>query len=373
MIKNAVLINDNNNNPDAVSDLIRILNDLNFSLIVLNKFSELTNLNLERKYVFFRNPFIRIKEDALIKLHDFDRHCGGFTYVLSDKEPLLISKDFILNSNLSGKCSFSIPSSHFFYMPKIKPMPIITYTHNRVDYFKLTMNSLLFSLDYDPEANIHLVMSAPTKEVMDYCVSLKKKCDKIILYETKDNVAVGATNLIIQWIKPESFILIEEDFILPQSLKYLFPFWLRQMSYRVKNFDLVGMSTDTTNTPYNFYNGPRDKEKNNFEIHGLDWEYSFPPITYNGLAVKLETYLEAVRGAVTPPFHIANDGAIISKSKNVCFLPIRGYHIGWNQEMDGFCDLSTPNRYPNPSDNQNITCLNTGETKNFNLSDLKKW
>ena len=373
MTKKAILLADLYTNSDAIEDFNKYALDNKIEFQRVHTYASLSqviqqdNLN----YFLFRNAFVRFKSEYLDELWRLIDKCN-FSHLYGKKEQIIVSPNYIKDVFDPTKNSFECSTPiHYLYKPKKAPIPIITYTHNRLDYLKLTLNSILFSIQDDDEARVHLVMSAPTPEVKSYCLDLANKKPQIVLYEAEDNVSVGATNILVQWLRMESFMIIEDDFILPHYLKNIFPYWLRQLNYRLENFNMVGLLTDTCNTPFDFYTRPRDN-KIRTDIHSYDWIFSHPdiPITGNGTAMNTKFYIESIKNKVIPPFYILPDGILFANAKNTCFMPVYGYHIGWNQEMDGFHRLSDSSRHPQPKDLQKIKCHTTGETKEFKLSEI---
>lgn len=223
--------------------------------------------------------------------------------------------------------------------------PIILTTHNRDIYLRLTLNSLLYSLKEEPQVLIHIIMIAPTTEVELVCREYQNNSSQIRLYKIYENVGcLLSINLILQYLKPTIFTLWEEDFILPQHTSKVLPHWNSEFCNQLnQNNQLVSFLTSIENVAsdlfvvFNSLHPFPGLLPNKFM-----WLTNIPKdtITGNSMTVSFNTWKLAAKWLQNTkwkmPFPVASDHAIYSVAKIKKYASIVGYHIGANQEMDGF-------------------------------------
>jgi len=337
---------------DAVMRLASSLKDENIHLILDSKYTDKENPVLN-----YINPHIRIPYPA--RVHSFHKN-AKFNMVMSRNVPVSIS------SNLEST-NFIMQDSYYFEKPSIDVLPIFMVTHSRSLYLELTLNSLFYNLSYDKEVPVHILMSQPTEEVRSVVAKFKKIYSNLFTYETETNVCFSATNILLQHLKPKNFMILEEDFILPQNLKSIMPYWVRIFHERLKYFDLVGFSTsiENSNSKYFSYEESVQKKPFIYTWHNLT---GIPKITGNTLTTSMQNYLKC--STRNPPFYITPDGVLFKNSRwSIC--SITGYHIGFNQEMD-YAIQSLTTRFPNPEDKQILIDYQRNEKFTYTLSDIYK-
>jgi len=236
-------------------------------------------------------------------------------------------------------------------------------------YLKLTLNSLNFSLI--EKVPIKILLNKPLPEVKK--VALEFACGKedyVEVLESAENSFITGTNVLLQYFKPEKFIIMEDDFIFPPTVKNYFPNWPHQFADRLKYFDAVGWSAHIDNVHINNFDLPRWPQTPQCNS---DWELitkqSRTLMMAQALAVKTDFYVKRAKEANNE--WVCNFDSTLHSHKK-CTPSLRGYHIGFNQEMDGFCSLKTP-RWPNPIELCHVTSLLTGEKKEIRPKDLLKW
>lgn len=163
-------------------------------------------------------------------------------------------------------------------------------------------------------------------------------------------------------------MILEEDFILPQSTKFILPFWRHQISQRLDKFDVVGFQTTMDNQCFDFFPG-NDKESTPWSFyHSWIYEWINAQVIGSGLATTAKFYASL---ANKPPFYTGTDGECYTKAPKVCISSLRGYHIGWNQEMDGYKKIADFNRFPSSVNQiQKVINLVNGEESIWDLSQL---
>jgi hypothetical protein len=217
-----------------------------------------------------------------------------------------------------------------------------------------------------------IFLSQPCEEI--YQQSLKAVSDhpSINLYKSETNIGFAAINAFLQIIKPEKFVIFEEDHILPQSTKYLMPYWPWQFGHRLDHFDIVGFQTTMDNLCYDFYRTNLWSEPKIYDRHPLNFQWLYnikQQVIGSGMAFKSSFYKSTAENK--PPYYLSGDGLLITKANTVCLSSVRGYHIGWNQEMDGFKKIGDSTRFPNPEIFQTILDVKRNISHTIDLSKFK--
>ena len=318
-----------------------------------------TFLDGKETVLFYRNPYIRYSNAAGLlrfsKEHNFD-------IVTFFKEFIVIRDGFSCPNTKFFKTSNTVV---YYYNPNVEETPIIVVGHRRLDYLKLALNSILFSLQLGENTPILIGLSETTSELRDYCLEKSKIHKNIKVFETVENSYLTIVNLILQKEKIEKFIIIEEDYIMPQTTKFIYPFWTKQYSNLLKNFDLVTQMTDLSNLPYDFFDPTLVTDKEFGERHKSNF-YVNRNISCigSGMGMKTSWYQKILKES---PDSAIGDGYIKQKSRKTVQLNIQGYHIGWNQEMDGYKKLSDFSRFSKTKDNYDLIDYSTGKLENFNI------
>ena len=306
----------------------------------------------------FINPHIRIS--------DMDRVCETHKTV---KSKTLFSSGNIPVSCMDNTNNDSYVNNVYCYYakPPVEDIPILMVVHARSMYLELTLNSLAYSLTYDPKIPVHILMSMPTQETRNVVEKFKSKLN-LSVYETETNVFAAGFNLLIQHIRPEKFIILEEDFILPQNLKHIMPYWVRIFNERLNYFELVGFSTSVENSSSNHFSvNTKAAQKTTFIYN---WENSphgqGMPVTGNTLCTTTKHYLKCSER--NGPYYVTADGILITKSRwSIC--SITGYHIGFNQEMDYGISLSS-NRFPDTAEKQTLIDYQSNKKIDYSLKEV---
>jgi len=314
-------------------------------------------------FLLYTDPLMRISKTT--EVCEFAARCG-FKTVSSGNYTVICRREHLLREHPHSM----LDHSHFRasnvvckpIRPRTDAIPILMVVHKRHEYLPLTMNSLVYSLGDDfPNIPFHILMSKPSDEIKKLCLSYAEKYKNIVLYETEQNVCGAGFNLLMQWLKPERFVIWEEDFILPQLTKELVPYWNRRFNNRLDYYTLVGFSTSKINAPRSYQsNMPKDLWSGHKQLTG------------NSLSIKTKDYISAPKAT---PHYVTADGVLATVYDNVSFCMIQGYHIGFNQEMDGYPGVFDPKRFEETnaiSNEQKVQCLNTEVTKTFSLSDITK-
>lgn len=376
----AVIIRDPFDNDKIFYDLLTLLKNQGIKNIIdIPSSNDLETakvfLDENEPCLYYPNIFIRhsVPVSNIIETHkksDFD--------IIVDKRDLIMSfiprKLFKVEKStasflikyLKQYGKFTIVNNTPTYVkPDEKPI-IFLYTHNRDTYLKLTLNSLDYSLI--EKIPIKILLNNPTEKVKEVALEFAENKSYVEVLEVNENSFVTATNLLIQWFKPEKFILMEDDFIFPVTTREYFPNWPFQFLDRLNYFDVVawGASLDNMSSPY--FSSPRTPSE--VKSHN-DWELVYSESKHllmaQALAVTTKFYIESGKKVKNNIYNCCFDCDLISSKK--CTPSLRGYHIGWNQQMEGFPPLNDA-RWPKPVDTCHVTSLTTYESRVIKASDL---
>jgi hypothetical protein len=217
---------------------------------------------------------------------------------------------------------------------------------------------------------IKILLNHATEDVKKIVTDFAKDKGYVEILEITPNSLFSAINLAIQWFRPKKFILMEDDFILPVASKTYFPNWAYQFMDRLEYFDMVGWSWSSENSP------PFFKSSRNVENCLSDWVIDYQ----NGyglgghcLALNTDFYLKAVNKRMSRqpinPYYVAFDGDMQEPTTKVCIPSLKGYHIGFNQQMDGYPVRTVDTNHPHI---YKVKSLTTNEERNLNIEDLLK-
>jgi len=370
-------------------DLITQLAKGSCKVFLINSLSEfdaiLPKLNQEQPCLLYYNSLMRFDGPAMI----FKKHLevpginmlclkgSYYTGEIVSFFPTNIIKyrdSIITRQNLLHENSTYLKISYpFIYhkIPKIDPPRIFVYTHNHDTYLRLSLNSLFYSID--KSVPVAIFLNQATDKVKKIVLEFKEKYpEQIEILESKVNVVYSAVNLMIQWYQPKYFVIWEDDFILPPRAKELFPLWAYQFAHRLQYFDLVGWSITTDNIPLGrklYWYPPYRKDEFPGETPPYEWVYArkndkyYTPFMGQALAMTADFYRSCRR---IEQWQSPIDVTLHEKATHYCTPALRGYHIGWNQEMDGnekVSNLPTP-----PTEVEIIS--DTGEKRTLRLCDL---
>lgn len=362
-------------------ELITELRSHNFKIITipsLKFYPEiLPQLNLEEPFIFYKNSSVRIEDPAGLwnyqKDHpDFHHLRIGDEYITHWPKKVVLFRSMITSREYNHYSFYVNTRQYGIKKPPIDPPHVFLYTHNRANYLQLTLNSYFHSLDNYEDIPFTIIMNEPTEDVRNVVLKTKEKYPKIEVFKCETNAYFSAINLAVQHYEPENFIIMEDDVILPLEAKKYFYNWPYKFAERLKYFDLSGWSITTDNCP-EMHNMARIEERENH-----DWYVSrMEDITTKGhillgqcLCVNLDFWLSC---KFDENFWIPLDSNLHKKAMNRGYTSpaLRAYHIGWNQEMDGFEKVNSSSRFKNPSPENALITLD-GKKHNYVLKDILK-
>ena len=378
-MRQALVITDNLNNPESYTDLKDNLIKNNFKLVEIESVRHFETakqkLDINKPCLFYKNCYTRFDVPEVIwDFHESNLKLDFLTIgseVVSFRPNAVIFKNNTLLMPTNNVNSFAVSSVYgkkvnIVNKFKNEDRPLIFLsTFNRDLYLRLTLNSFIFSLNKPVDLKIFLNEATP--EVKQVALDFAKKHDFIEVFDVQKNSYFSVYNLAVQWFKPKHFFIMEDDFILSPSTKHFFPDWPYQFIDRLHNFDAVAWSIYADNCHYNvpFIRNVPDISRSDWEIGDLN------KILCGAQCLAVTTkywleYLFKIKGSCQ--YHVPLDQHLLKG--NFCTPALKTYHIGWNQEMEGFVSVNAGNRFGSPPIINKLTSLKTNETKEFNLLDI---
>lgn len=332
-------------------------------------------LKCDEPCIYFPNIFTRYANVSILEILNFHiTHNDFSSLVIYDEHNNKQVISFIPNKVSADYSNNSLVFSNYFTIrnlkieyAKLNETPIIfLYTHNRSEYLNLTLNSLNHSMiDKFP---VKLLLNQPTPKVRE--IAYTYECLKHIeIFEINPNSVFSAINLALQWFKPKKFIIMEDDFILPLAARTRFPNWAFQFMDRLNHFDIVGWPWSLDNSPFYYTNRCVVDHVQTDWINKTKDQKAIDSYYFGAhcLAVKTDYYIESFRKRTTlNPYYVAFDGDMQSPAARMCVTALKGYHIGFNQVMDGYSQR-TVETHPKEF---KMTSLKTKEERILNIEDL---
>ena len=380
--------------PDC-KDLTDTLNTHKIRYVFINSLMDLKKgikqLDQNDPFLLYRNSLMRISHpDKILRWHkenpNFDFvavKCDQFDKLRSINVSYYPKEvELFRDTAITKKSLVDIPTWPFaldsyneepvrvtFKKPNCSPPAICVIAHNRATYLQLSLNSLLYSID--DTVPVYIFLNGYNSETCRVANSFREY-PNVDIIQIKQNVYFAAINIALQWSKAEAFMVWEDDFILPPTARDLFPHWPYQFVNRLNSFDLVGWSFITENIPewhrrlgntfprndyayYEWVNVERTEER---------WRESIdnPPLLGQAIAMTKDFWQ---RCSKRMPWYTPLDTEWHAGATRYCIPGLRGYHIGWNQEMDNLTKGRQPPKDP-PLENSVIS-LKTHEHKIIKL------
>ena len=330
--------------------------------------------SLPRELLIFKSPYMRIpflREKLQVILgNNFKEVRADKTvfYFLNDGNTE-ITQDSIHNKETDVFTSFKFLDAPEYIKPKLEELPrIILYTHNRDNYLKLTLDSLLNSLYYCPEIPVTVVLNDPTEKVLHVALEKQSEYPQIEVLRVNKNCAFAGMNIAIQWYNPTTVVLAEDDFILPDSSKHLFPVWPYEFMDKLEHgFDMVGWKPSFENIPYDGLVTWKQVQHQSY----VGWQYSnicgSYPLMAQLLMVKKDFWISCADINAKATF----DTGLKNKARKYASPLLPGYHIGFNQNMNGF-GFNKGGAFNLNFDEVDVTSLKTYEKRKLKISDVFK-
>lgn len=267
---------------------------------------------------------------------------------------------------------YALPGNHNFHIephtqtgrvtfkkPEVDPPRILIHTTgHRLDYLKLTINSLLYSL-LDESVPLTILLNCAPKEAVDFVKGIPYSNKEILV--NHENPGYAGINLMLQYHgKPDRFIAMEDDFILPQTTRNYFPNWPYLFTQRLNQVDLVGWMCETSNRPLaHCWPIPQTPLQ-----HG--WYHGSPEITYPIMGQCFATTWKHYLRCNEDETFISRDENLVRNARRYTAPFIKPYHVGWNQIMDGYERLpaSGKKKYV-------LESLSSGAYKEIDIRDIR--
>lgn len=257
----ALIIFDGYGDSGAFEQLRDELKDQGLSYTVLPHIAEYDcwkkTADVSTPVLFYRNEFMRIKTPR--QALDFHRVNHSFPFT-TDTSWGFYQTVSLKPSEVDLMGNFKMVSQNlwsFIYQPearmvdiakpKYEQVPIFVLAHNRPEYLKLTLNSLLHSTSDQDNRKIVIIWNDATDEVKNLTLSYLKKDKNIEFLEILPNAKLAAINVALQVYRPKKFIYCEDDVIFPEPTRNYFPQWVTQFASRLNDFDVVAWHYGTEN------------------------------------------------------------------------------------------------------------------------------
>jgi hypothetical protein len=334
-------------------------------------------------FLFFNETALRIEN--FIAVIDFHRKNPSFG-IIRDTQGTIMSLNpsqiEIFNGepvvkDLSKIFTASNAKTSYKLLPN-KPPHILFLAHDRPLYLELSLNSLLFSLQ--PNADqvpITLILIAPTEEVVSAALKFQQKHPYLKILQIVENSHMATPLFVLQYLEnknqlPETFMVYEDDFILPNSVKSSYPNWPWWFAHRLAVHDMVAWlpSLDNCPTAIKWYINQHNLQITRNNIPGSRWLDSslnnHLAISGNAVACNTQRYRLCAKRS---NFGYPVDTELNSLASNISCPTVFGYHIGWNQEQDGFAKLDG-RTWPKVAKKATIVDLLTKEATIIDLNPI---
>lgn len=331
-------------------------------------------------FLFFNESTSRIENFiAVIDFHRKNpsfgmiRDCQGVTLSLNPSQIEVFNGEPVVKDLLKIFTASNSTGSN--KLLPIKPPHILLLAHSRPLYLEFTLNSLLFSLQPNgDQVPITLVLIAPVEEVISTALKFHQKHPYLNILQITENTHMATPLFVLQYLEnknelPETFMVYEDDFILPSSVKNSYPNWPWWFAHRLKVHDMVAWlpSLDNCPTAIKWYINQHSLQITRNSIPGSRWldssHNNHLAMSGNAVACNTQRYRLCSKRS---NFGYPVDTELTSLAANISCPTVFGYHIGWNQEQDGFVKLDG-RVWPKVSKRATITDLIKKETSVVNL------
>lgn len=239
--------------------------------------------------------------------------------------------------------------------PNVEHPRLILYTWNRCTYFEITLNSLINSLPEKDRPPLTIVLndSPENFQKMKQIALDKAKIygENVEILHVAPNSKLSAICIALIWNRKnisEHFVILEDDFILPCSTNKMYPDWPKLFVEKLKFFDVCTWCVSMDNFPNPRLPKNYLQAKLNLDrkiLNGERWVYNEPYfIMAQAMAVPTKFYLSTFKKHSLG----GTDSLLLQNSTGTCYPTLVGYHLGWNQQQDGYGSLNS-NRWGNDS------------------------
>lgn len=350
---------DDKENLEVVNNVKRWVSNHNLIPVIAKPEEQITYSTL-----YLRTPYHRfyLPNDVckLFKKHNFAR------IVTKDKDIVALNPALLANKISIG---FTLDNEAEVVEPEIEPLPILLVTHRRPALLKQSLMSLLYSIQSSRQ-KIYILASAPDEETiktLKYLIATDHRITEVAI--SQDNLGYAVGNCGIKTFDLPEFIHFEDDFILPEHTRHLFPFWTQQFRLRLADADLVSFRVSTDNMPIETLNLYDISEK--FKKFTLgQWNYysvepkDSPPISGNGLYINSNKLYSKIE----PPYYYQSDMAWYQQCKTICLANVCVYHTGANFHINQDRTSHARTEPIRPPQKVEVRFLKSGKTKVIDLA-----
>jgi hypothetical protein len=374
----ALIIKDLYDCEDSYQELKNLLKDFKiFEISSIRYFEDIKHkFSYNEPCLFFVNIFTRFPN--LNGILNFHKKNNFSALTINNQIVSFMPSKVKLNENKNSivclDSVFKLANMEVTSHPLSSTRPtLFMLTYGRDDYLKLSLNSLLHNLE--SPCDIKIGLNTDNIESEKLLISYQEKYDFIEILKFNKNSYISGFSLLYQIFKPDRFIIFEDDFILPDSFKKYYPNWAYQFIKRLDYFDVVTVGATLDNAPFNW---GFDRSIHNGYVQG-DWElineFNKKFLMGQLFAVKSDFYLKVLNKYVsesspnnTKKYYTPTDKEIYKEAVSICSPSLRGYHIGWNEGMDGF--KKNYDKYKDPDNSYLVTSLRTSKVYDLKLKDI---
>lgn len=358
----AYVCTDGLENPEVLLDLKSRLDHQHIRMVTTTK--PWQQIYHPCPFLYFRTPYLRYDIEGQIL--DFHIQNPQFPLIQTASREIVSVSPHSTETN-----TFVLKSGTYYMMPSIKPLPILIGTHCRSTYFQLTINSLFNSFSLEPEQKIYIIASQPdaeTLEIINRTLRIHSNVEAVI---STENLKYSFANFGSKFFNLEKFIHFEDDGIIPDSVKYLLPFWTRQLAYRATTADIVAMRVYEGNWASEMYLCGMLNAKPLYKFDDSLWHYFLKrdaekyTLPLGGLGFVIDC--PRMYKNFDPIMHASSDRIIFQQSKSLCMLNLPIYHIGANQKMD-YPDYAMKKKSAEVARYQTGRNMRTGEERQIDLA-----
>ena len=339
---------------------------------------EFALLEQEDLHIFFPSIYVRYKElieitnlannFCCISIGDFKKNPSNVQVICFYPKYFKVAKDSLFPIDVENTRLFNCNSNHIYYEKPANTPIISIYSHDRDIYLKLTLLGLMDSLQHCLEIPVYLILNQPTQKVLDIALEFQKKYDNIQILYLKENSGFAASNVAFQWSGIDKIIIGEDDFILSDAVKHLYPLWPYQFIDRLENVDFIGWTFLIENCGYWLPNWADLQTETRLGWHSQKiLNDKTVPLAAQLFAVKKDFY----KKCYNPNFKALQDTAAYINSNRISVPFLKGYHLGFSKNRDGF---HNEDKYQSVCHNKlnNVEVLNmkTLEKRIINLNKM---
>lgn len=313
--------------------------------------------------LYYANPSMRHSKHASAR--DYHERNPHFPILLSKHQEVISFRPDLVSVRDDGQFEADANAFRFSEItthrlkPPVEPITICLLLHERNTYAQLAYNSIIYSLgEYVDEVPIVLVLNG-NYYGMNKLAKEASQRDNVEVIRIEPNCGSAASYYIRKWFEAnrpetENIILMEDDFILPSAVRNVYPHWPWEFASRLEHFDLVCWLPSLDNLPQIYfpqtrlfdYRSVESVSRNALVTQSWIDSDSNPNmhVTGNAIAFSLKFYdlacLTVTQGSVPTDYNL------FQIAHRVCSPKMFGYHIGWNQEQDGYRALNDLTRWP---------------------------